>query len=370
MSSQENKQELMRPVYQDLGSAALRDNSQETWVRPRYEQMSELAIEQVLNQTTFNNEDSRDYATKNAPPKYALGEIDGAKVFLSDIIENINDQSHPFIAAYIQPENEKYISPRLFYRSNSSMLWRFLPKMKNRHFGKSTYGEDAMNAPFLLQATIEDLRQRHPSSRSAKESEMVMSFDDPAIPLYGEYGDLQDYGDMREIITPREIGDKRSLTPEDYYHGTIEVMSRNCRLYSPADPETCVVSDNLSPDFSKVTAAWRTQNDIYGSVMAECFDSKDSSLKYLFFQNNEGRAWVGAVELNRSKLSSAGVKQEFIRPGSLTTPLYEYHTNNVRQDFRRDGTGYWGNPNDRKGHYVGMDEYLNRIPMIQEYLES
>lgn len=133
-----------------------------------------------------------------------------------------------------------------------------------------------------------------------------------------------------------------------------------------ADPEECSVSDRLSPGFDHILQTWETSSSLYGDTIARCFQSKDGSLEYLIFQNHDGGSWVGGIECASAKVTSTGLRAEFIEPGSLTTPLYEYHIpGRAYQDGRKSG-GFWGDPNMIKGPYIRMDDYTSRIPMLRE----
>lgn len=284
--------------------------------------------------------------------------IDGRKIQLAEMAK---DRSCPHLIVFVESDQDnkeaKGFKPRLFYKSNSSMMWRYTPYVTPEgHIFKSDCGEDAVNAPFELQQILNDIDQNQPEKEFCTLREMSEKANDPDI-------SLDNYGTISGIISKRLVDGRPSLTPECQFNG----YDMGSRRYEIADPQECVVPNEKMPNFNQIVRSWDTTNDLYGDTKARCFRSNDGTLEYLFFQNHEGRAWVGAVECVDSKISKLGVKKEYINPGCLTTPLYEYHVpRGAFQDVRKGG-GYWGNPNDRKGYYVGMDEYLNRIPMIQEF---
>ncbi|MBR2997198.1 hypothetical protein IKF33_02090 [Candidatus Saccharibacteria bacterium] len=335
------------------------DNSENK--RFEYKELSKDEIEGVLQKTHFNSKIGREYVAEEAAPKYEIGKIDGAELYLSDIMQC---GERPHLVIYVKTEDEEKFEPRLFYRSNSSMLWRFLPKLNNSHYCKSDYGENAINAPFELQSAIERVLLEHP---------MV-----EGVPLGALNKLVKDYkvttsesGDISGFVHKRAGFENDSLTPG---HIDKSQERHDVALYAEiADPAECRIAENLSPVFDNCIDSWRTKSDIYGDVIARSFLSQDGSLKYLIFQNDEGRAWVGGVECQNVKISSLGVKEEFVEPGSLVTPLYEYHIPGMAYQDGRKGGGYWGDAKDRRGlvgEYVGMDKYINQIPMIKEFYKK
>src|SRR3989344_3905887 len=84
----------------------------------------------------------------------------------------------------------------------------------------------------------------------------------------------------------------------------------------------------------------------------------------MFFKDAAGRAWIGGIE-DDSETQSTGLKKSWVEGGDLATPAYEYKTG------RTDQTGGYGNDKMRNGSYVDMyDNYLKKIPVIQEYLKA
>ncbi|MBR0460413.1 hypothetical protein IJI91_00235 [Candidatus Saccharibacteria bacterium] len=311
-----------------------------------------------MQNTHFNSKIGRKYVTEEAAPKYEIGEIDGAEFRLSDIIQSGN---RPHLLVYVKTEGEEKFEPRLFYRSKSSMLWRFLPDFNNDHYCKSDYGENAINAPFELQSAIEGVLLDHPMVEGTSSETLNKLVKDYTVTT-SEEGDISSFvhkrvGFENDSLTPRRI-DKS----QERHDGVLYVEI--------ADPTECQVAEDLSPIFDNYVDSWRVKNDVYGEVTARSFLSQDGSLKYLIFQDSEGRAWVGGVECQNVKVSSLGVKEEFIEPGSLVTPLYEYHIPDMAYQDGRKGGGFWGNPDDCKGSYVGMDKYTNQIPMIREFYKK
>jgi hypothetical protein len=84
----------------------------------------------------------------------------------------------------------------------------------------------------------------------------------------------------------------------------------------------------------------------------------------MFCRDATGRVWIGSIEDN-SEIQSTGLKKSWIEGGDLTTPAFEYKYKET------DQTGGYGNDKIRNGPYIDMYEnYLKKIPVIQEYLKA
>lgn len=354
-------------------------------VLPRpVERLSRSEVEGIINQTVFADDEARKLVSEKMPPRYALGMVGGAEIYASHVAQNT--WSRYCAVLYVKSENDDRIHARFFYRSDSSMLWRFAPSIGDHgYIFKSDFGEDAVNAPFFLQKTFEEIRDKQaqevssgevlPSLSSERNVGGLISEDfdkigvalaEPKLFFKGEHGDISDY------VSKSEMG--QALTAEQVL--IYPVLGDRTPRLELADPWDLVVSESKAPDFSNQLYEWRSKSKIYGNVIAHCYESRDNSIRYLFFEDEKGGVWVGAVEpiTNRGKevsVSSLGLNDTFIIPGSLTTPLYDYHVpDEIYQDARRGG-GFWGDQKDRipNSWYVGMRNYVSQIPMVREYMD-
>lgn len=80
----------------------------------------------------------------------------------------------------------------------------------------------------------------------------------------------------------------------------------------------------------------------------------------MFCRDNYGRAWVGGIE-DDSEVQSTGLRKSWIEGGDLATPAFEYP----------EQAGGYENTDLAVHPYVDMFEnYLKKIPVIRQYLES
>lgn len=315
-----------------------------------YESISKKEAQGILKQAKFKDIEALDYISENFAPKYKVDKIGGADIYLSEIIPS---RSRPHVVIYTKAEGKDTIEPKPFYRSRSSMLWRLLPQLReNGGYGKSYYEEDAINAPLELQNAIEQIYADEQKDPSYMKKYNDKEYNKQICDKIDSYltPNSRGEGDISNEVSMRSVGSAGSMTP-----GFDHVWERL------PDPDECIVPDNLMPNFDKIEKEWQIKNDVYGKVTARCFKSHDGSLEYLICQTRKGGAWVSAVECVDSKVSSIGLRDEFVKPGALTTPFYEYRTQ--AKGYRR----YWGNLNDTNGPYVSMDQYHSRIPLIQEF---
>ena len=248
------------------------------------------------------------------------------------------------VIAYVEKQGK--ITARSYYRSNSQGVWRYLPDYtineddKINWYGKG-YSEESITLPVVMQKALSEITREDTSILKLKKN-----------PDFIFAGTAQKFGKnggeyYREIETnPKKLDGKfyaeQGKTPPEQIH----------------------LSPEQSPDFSKLLTSWEQKTSLYGQITVEVFLSKNGTLKFMFCKDATGRVWVGGVE-NDSEIQSTGLRKSWIKSGDLATPAFEYKTG------RTDQTGGYGNDKMRNGPYVDMYEnYLKKIPVIQEYLKS
>jgi|GEM_PF-1047210 hypothetical protein len=248
------------------------------------------------------------------------------------------------VVAYVEKQGK--VTARSYYRSNSQGVWRYLPDYTTDESGEMNwYGkghsEESITLPVVMQKALSEItREDMPVLKLKRNPDFIFA------------GTAQKFGKSsgeyyREIETsPRRLEGgfyaERGKTP----------------------PEQIRLSSEQSPDFSKLLTSWEQKTSVYGQVVVEVFPSKDGALKFMFCKDAAGRVWIGGVEDN-SEIQSTGLKKSWIEGGDLATPAFEYKTG------RTDQTGGYGNDKIRNGPYVDMYEnYLKKIPVVQEYLKS
>jgi hypothetical protein len=275
---------------------------------------------------------------KGLAPKFKIYIENGPTVYLSLTYELGNER----IGTVAYVEMDEHVVARSFYRSNSQCVWRYLPSyhVHGDEVGwyAKGYGEESITLPILLQKTLAEIGLK----------EKPRKIEDANFVLAGTARNIPNYESHHEQETHRvEVNSSPLTFPEDFYN------------YKKIFPDKLKLNPEDSPNFSKLIASWTEQSELYdGPVIVEVFSSKDKELSFMFCRDKNNRVWIGGID-NNSAIQSTGVRKTWISGGDLTTPAYEYISQN---------SGY-GNFGMRKGEYVDMFEnYLKKAPIIQEYL--
>lgn len=239
------------------------------------------------------------------------------------------------VVAFVQ-KNGKIVT-RSYYLSNSQATWRYLPSYimnegKIIWYDKG-YREESINLPMIIQKGLSEITQ---------EDQSILKVKNPDLILAGATHQIWEKSSYYEEVMPKPKKIEGNIHSEDK---------------SKIPPKQIKLESKQSPDFSKLLTSWEQKSNLYGKVTAEVFPSKDGELKFMFFRDTKGRAWIGGIEDN-SEIGPTGLKKSWVFGGDLVTPAYEYD----------DITEGYGNEKMRKGHYVDMYEnYLSKIPNIKRY---
>jgi len=241
------------------------------------------------------------------------------------------------VVSYVEKDGE--ITAYSYYRSDSQGVWRFLPDYTIKENGKikwagKGYGEESVTLPIELQKTLSTTTKE--KIRLKRNPEFIFA------------GTAKRFG--------REF--------KGYYNEVESSPKKlNGNFYPKYNekipPEQMILTDNESPDFSKLITSWEQETALYGKIVIEVFPSKDGRFEYMFCSNSSGKTWIGGIQDN-SEIQSTGLRKTWVSGGDLTTPALEYE----------DLAGNFGNDRERIGPYVDMSEnYLSKIPVIREYIE-
>jgi len=242
------------------------------------------------------------------------------------------------VVSYIEKDGE--ITAYSYYRSDSQGIWRFLPDYTIKENGKikwvgKGYGEESVTLPIELQKTLSTITKEKIKPKRNPEFIFAGTAKRFGREFKGYYNEVES--------SPKKLNG-------NFYPKYNEKIS----------PEQMVLTDNESPDFSKLITSWEQETALYGKIVIEVFPSKDGRLEYMFCRDSSGKIWIGGIQDN-SKIQSTGLRETWISGGNLTTPAFEYE----------DLAGNFGNDKEKIGPYVDMfKNYLSRVPVIREYIES
>jgi hypothetical protein len=238
------------------------------------------------------------------------------------------------------------IVARSYYRSNSQGMWRYLPRyLPDDYSGIRWYdkghGEESITLPAVIQRGLAEISL--PDSPVVKTKDPQLIFAGTARKLYSE----KNAGNTYVLEVHQE---PLKLAGNFYAPRDEKIAPDDLRFFNPRQ----------SPDFTVPIMSWKQNTSIYGMIEVEAYSSKDGELKYLFCSDAEGRTWIGGIE-KESEIQSTGLYTEWINPGDMGTPGFEYGSQ----------TGGYGDPNIKRGDGAYEDmfrNYLRRTPIIQEYL--
>ena len=241
------------------------------------------------------------------------------------------------VVSYVEKDGE--ITAYSYYRSDSQGVWRFLPDYTIKENGKikwagKGYGEESVTLPIELQKTLSTITKEKIKLKRNPEFIFAGTAKRFGREFKGYYNEIES--------SPKKLNG-------NFYPKYNEKIP----------PEQMILTDNESPDFSKLITSWEQETALYGKIVIEVFPSKDGRFKYMFCSNSSGKTWIGGIQDN-SEIQSAGLRKGWVDGGDLTTPPFEYE----------DLAGNFGNDREKIGPYVDMSEnYLSKIPVIREYIE-
>lgn len=266
--------------------------------------------------------------------------------------------------AFIKDPNTSIYTVRSYYRSNSQGLWRYLPDYKANYddklveqlswFGKG-FSEESTTLPADLQKSLAQITENEenllPTQKDGSQIDYTFDFVGTA-PLYDSYiSKKTNYysGEVKQI--PNRLNGY-------VYHGQLD----------KTPPEKVNIDYQQSPDFSKIISTWKQNSDQYGEVTFEVFSSNNGKLKYTFCKDLEGKAWIGNIE-DDSKITSIGIHESWIKYDDLTTPLAEYYYTDNNGRIHDQTAGYGGKRIGESSYVDMFENYLSKIPVIQEYID-
>lgn len=321
------------------------------------EKSDEILQKTIVDGDIFTNARGQDFKLtpeklKEAglSPKYEY-KLAQMNISLSDIFKV---KGRDAVIAYVE-DKDGTVKTRSYYRSSSAGLWRYLGDYGrndgalNIWFGKG-FGEDSLNLPFESQKALNSI----PKNIDFK----------PNLPTnVCFFGTAKRYESSRDYDRAKTMTKSKSELPGDYpkeinYKPVIELS-----MLDEKTPPEQLDLDISAPNFHQEITSFKTNSDLYGDYKVRVFPSEDNKLFYSICEtekDGDRKAWVGNIETN-SPIGSTGLHEEWVYVGDLGTPLYEYP----------EQAGEYGNINDEKNGYVSMwDNYLSKIPLIQNYLES
>lgn len=271
--------------------------------------------------------------------KIVIGDV---SVYCSNIFK-LNSGQHAAIAL-IEIDNQVF--PRLIVHSNSQGTWRVIPygmkgfqegdegfKFGITWFGKGQCETDTQ-LPIPVICALNNLSS-HVSTEPNEAKNLVQT--------------------VKNKFVLDKLFDKQVQINQSVFLN--EGVRPNWMV--PLDPrEVNMPKDvNLHPDFSEKVADFKQTIPHYGEVSVKIFASKDKSVLYMFYEMQDGRAFLASVEcIQGVGINSFGVREAILELQTMDAPLLEYDQQ-IHPEFR---------PHSNENNYKSEGPYQNNWNYIRE----
>lgn len=280
-------------------------------------------------------------------PAYEMT-LDGQSIVFSAPFQ-LSDGRGAILAYVITQEGAKV---RGYYLNTKTGLWHYAPDMVRGAHGEGmgqigeAYGASSTMLPVGLQNVLAEMVKNYGFREiTTVNPDFLFAGTMMAYNTQQEYRETLAKGQMR--------GDFYTEVDKDPIRENWQMVGKNKNV-----PQLISVNANLAPNFSTPGVQFATYSILAGQLRADSFPSQDGQAVWLFCSDEWGRAWLGNIEIV-SPLTSTGCRRDWMKAGDLATPLYEYSTQ----------AASYGDPNDTRKGLVGMwNQYLSKIPLLQEYI--
>ena len=225
-------------------------------------------------------------------PLYKM-ETEGKDVWLVSQLAEWNKRF--FAVLYrVDPETGE-MSQSVVYTSSTQSTWRLIPRVsKGRSgekdlFDKGIGGEESLSLPISLQQSLWGLQETAAREKTIETLDRS-TLDEQIIALTEDNYDTFLAGAESGAILIDEEDDTTDLLPE--------------------------TSDSLPISFTFISPR-------YGEVTASVVPSRDKSIKYLIFTNDEGISWVGMAEPVDAQMLESFVLDKVVRSSMSSNSIYE-----------------------------------------------
>ncbi len=254
------------------------------------------------------------------------------------------------VIGYVMDGNSAKV--RSFYLNPRTGLWHYAPEIIRGARGEGMgqigdgYGLDATMLPASLQQQLSELVK----ALGFREITTVN-------PDFLFAGTAMAYNTKQEYREALAQGQARG----DYYKEVDrEPINRGWqpRNNTKNVPQLISVNAEMQPDFQQLLGQFMTYSILVGSVTVNYYLARDGQEIWMFCSDEMGRTWIANIE-TMTPITTTGCRRDWLQSGDLTTPLYEHSTK----------AGNYGDPSDTRRGLIGMwNQYLSKIPLIQEYV--
>ncbi len=322
---------------------------------------------QILERARFLKQDSPDRPQLDAHMLQTMGAIPQHSLVVDDAIFHLAGPltfygGRQIALAFVEVDDE--VNARVLYRSNSQFSWRMCDATDGGHIGKGFHEFDKQ-VPIPVTVAL------------------LKMYDEPQTLQNLDNGASRSQSDLAKFLLQGITVDRRSKqcisqTDGHYY-------SRDYAAFIPSQPMTfsqvgkwlATASSGLVADPAEVklparehlpnleqelvsfrftSVAYAEVNEGRGELTGRVFDSFDGKLRYLFFEDEQGRAALSTVEHLLPPVNSLGLRCRYVDTHGMDAPLFEY--------FLQIPTAFGGK---KEPGYGSNWNYVRELPIIQHY---
>jgi hypothetical protein len=284
------------------------------------------------------------------------------KVYLSKCFELAN--GYLGVIGFVENDEGKLVA-RSYYKSRTGgAVWRYLPAYVGKHLGKGHYDKNSVVAPTDMQFAFAVISSDHDHVENINREQAEKVFYGTAKAKYNEPDKQADEDEGRYTYYSARGVEK------DGYRLPGNLGAEGGIYTNQIDPEKLEITDQeIRPDFSEIgkegnTWAQKISDPITNreyKIEVDVIPSRDGTINYMFcWDKDEGRAWVGMVELAKEEISETGLKKRWVDAGRLVTPIIDHEEHDI---------DHYGVPIPGNSNYVDMfPNYVNKIPEVKKYI--
>ncbi len=111
--------------------------------------------------------------------------------------------------------------------------------------------------------------------------------------------------------------------------------------------------------FAFTSDSYAQVNGGQGELVGRVFESHDGTMRYLFFEDADGRAALSTVESRLPEINAMGLRSRYVDTRGMDAPLIEYFLQIPATFGGKKDAGYASNWN-----------YVRELPIIRYYYEE
>ena len=339
-------------------------------------QVRELSVEErtkVVGRARCLRQQSKDRPQLDAQTILGLGaaprfelKVDDATFYLTPPFSFFGGRQ--IALAFVDVDNAIYT--RVLYRSNSQFSWRVCDATSGRHIGKGFHEFDKQ-LPIPVTVALLKMHDQEATLNAGEDEQLSQSELSQQL-LRGLTEDgIAGLKSGRVIRTPQRKYFSREyaahIASEPMTFSRVEGWLKTAGDLRVADLDHVALPPkdelpNLSipiAEFRFTSPAYAELNDGDGELIGKVFLSHDKRIRYLFFEDSDGRVVMSGAEALTAEINVFGLRSRYLETAGMDAPLMEYRMQIPEQFGGKKESGVASNW-----------PYVRRQPIIQYYYRT